>query len=48
MCFGQAVTDIVGGVETYVDGYGPGVGSSVGTQGATRQHHELADRQRLR
>ena len=31
--FGQAVTDIVGGVETYVDGYGPGVGLSVGTQG---------------
>ena len=25
--FGQAVTDIVGGVESYVDGYGPGVGS---------------------
>jgi hypothetical protein len=26
--FGQAVTDIVNGVETYVDGYGPGVTAS--------------------
>ena len=33
--FGQAVTDIVGGAESYVDGYGPGVGSSVETQGAS-------------
>ena len=33
--YGQAVTDIVGGVESYVDGYGPGVGAVVGAAGAT-------------
>ena len=33
--YGQAVTDIVGGKESYVDGYGPGVGNSDGTPGVT-------------
>lgn len=33
--FGQAVTDIIGGVESYTDGYGPGVGSVVGGAGVT-------------
>jgi len=33
--YGQAVTDIVGGAEVYVDGYGPGVGGTVGSSGIT-------------